>query len=89
MQIYNGTSHEINFFKEEDCKTDEKTRKLYVEIGCKPYLTIPSGTNLNAVPVNEEVPEGLQDTTTVPLKGAMRFSSADELPEGYDLYLHS
>jgi hypothetical protein len=89
LRIYNGTSHEINFFREEDCKFDEKTRKLYVETGCKPYVVIPPGTNLNAVPVNGEVPLELQQEDSIPLKGAVRFEQADELPEGYELYIVS
>ena len=39
--------HEINVFKESDCHLDSQGRKLIVNAGAEPVLTIPAGKVVN------------------------------------------
>lgn len=45
--IYNGTIHEINFYRELDTYPVQNGRKLVLKKGSKPYKTIEPGKNLS------------------------------------------
>ena len=78
MQFLNGTSHNIVIIAEDPTTyyVDEKTRKLILNNEVEPLLVIPAGFNLNAKPYNLEL-----DCEHSFVKGALKFSSVDPLPE--------
>jgi len=80
MKITNGTSHEINFYRVGVTLPVQGGRKLVLQEGAKPCLTVPPGTNLNAQVSNLEAPEipGCE----IPLKGAVVFTGYDPVPDG-------
>lgn len=86
LKIYNGTQHVINFYSKDDCTSIEGGRKLILNEGAEPIFTIEPGVNLNCTKSNANPPT-LE--SPVPLVGAVTFTGADELPEGYDLYVVS
>ena len=43
----NLTAHEISIFKESDCHLDSQGRKLIVNAGVEPVLTVPAGEVVN------------------------------------------
>jgi len=87
MKIFNGTQHQITFYKVQDTTPVEGGRKLILnEKGAEPYYVIAPGTNLNCIKCNADAPN-LE--SPVPLVGAVQFKDADILPEGYDLYIVS
>ena len=85
MKVFNGTQHQINIYNLDQCN-QENPRKLIVKEGETPIYTIESGTNLNATKVNTPAPEG---EFPFPVSGAVAFTDADPLPEGYDVYVVS
>lgn len=86
IKIFNGTQHAINIFRVEDTTSIQDGRKLVVNAGAVPVAIIPPGTNLNCVKENGVAPTL---DTHIPLTGAVRFTGADPLPEGFDLYIVS
>ena len=45
--MINLTSHDITIFNKSDCHLDSQGRKLIVNTGAKPVLTIPAGEVVN------------------------------------------
>jgi hypothetical protein len=86
LSIYNGTSHCIFFYREEDTVAIQGGRKLVRKEGAKPFAVVMPGTNLNAVKENREAP---QLTSAIPLKGGVVFTGAHPIPEGYDIVVVS
>lgn len=86
VSIYNGTPHTLKIFSEKD--TFSEGRKLFVNEGAEPIVEVPSDGALNAVKENAEVPPQFQGAN-VPLKGGVKFTDVDPLPEGYDVYVVS
>lgn len=43
----NLTAHDVSIFKETDCHLDSQNRKLIVNAGAKPVLTVPAGEVVN------------------------------------------
>ncbi len=86
LKIYNGTQHNIVFYSKDDCTSIENGRKLILNEGAEPIFTIEPGTNLNCTKSNADAPTL---DSSVPLVGAVIFTDADELPNGYDLYVVS
>lgn len=85
MKVFNGTAHTINFYNLEQCD-QTNPRKLIVLPGQEPAYVIPGGTNLNAQTQNKPAPRG---DFPFPVIGGVEFTSVDELPEGYDVYIVS
>ena len=89
IQFANGTQHEITIYNIDDCVSVQGGRKLVLKEGAQPVQVIPPGTNLNATKGNGELPAGLSEGPSF-LKGAVRFTAADALPEGdYDIIVVS
>lgn len=89
IQYANGTQHEITVFSIDDCVSVQGGRKLVLKEGATPVQVIPPGTNLNANKANGELPEALIGGPSF-LKGAVRFTDAEPLPEGeYDIIVVS
>lgn len=90
IQFANGTQHEISIFSIDDCVSVQSGRKLVLNPGAQPVQVIPPGTNLNATKGNGELPAALGTDAPAFLKGAVRFTDADELPSGsYDVIVVS
>jgi hypothetical protein len=87
-KIFNGTPHNICIFAKEDTNYVSSQRKYILESdGSTPILVIPpSGVLLNAK--NENAPAPTIDYG-VPVVGAVQFTSYDNIPEGYELYIVS
>lgn len=80
---YNGTDHDICFFRPEDVD-DSNPRKLVVKDGASPFLTIH-----RQEPLNAEQREVLEDNILgVPVYDVEPHKVAD-LPEGYDSFIVS
>lgn len=79
MKIVNGTSHTINIYAIDDCVSIQDGRKLVLKEGAKPVAVIAAGSNLNATKVNLPAPVG---EFGFPVKGAVRFTDADPIPDG-------
>ena len=45
--MINLTAHTVSIFKETDCHLDSQNRKLIVNTGTKPVLTVPAGEVVN------------------------------------------
>jgi hypothetical protein len=89
IQFANGTQHEITIFNINDCVSVQGGRKLILKEGATPIQVIPSGINLNATKGNGDLPPTLVEGPSF-LKGAVRFTAADALPEGnYDIIVVS
>lgn len=89
IKYANGTEHDIYLYNLEDTVSVQKGRKLVLKEGAVPHTTIPKGTNLNATKANGELPEHLKDAPEF-LKGAVKFTSAEPMPEGdYDVLVVS
>jgi hypothetical protein len=75
VDIYNGTSHDLNFYRKED--VESSGRKLVVKEGATPYLTIPKHGELNAVfsPMEQLISEN-----PVPLYRGIFPESTDLIP---------
>ena len=43
----NLTAHTVSIFKESDCHLDSQSRKLIVNTGAEPVLTVPAGEVVN------------------------------------------
>lgn len=86
LKVYNGTSHCIFLYQEEDTYPIQGGRKLVRKEGAKPFAVILPGINLNAVKGNQEAP---QLASVIPLKGGVVFTAADEIPAGYDIVVVS
>ena len=90
IQFANGTQHSINIYSISDTIAVQGGRKLVLKEGAQPIQIIPGGTNLNAVKGNGELPAALGTDAPAFLKGAVRFTDADSLPEGeYDIIVVS
>lgn len=85
MKIYNGTAHAVNFYYAEQCDNSDP-RKPIVKEGEQPYFTIPAGTNLNCQKENAPAPSG---EFPFAVTGAVKFTSHDAIPDGYDLIVVS
>lgn len=81
MKFANGTQHEITIYNIDDCVSVQGGRKLVLKEGAVPIQVIPGGTNLNATKGNGELPAALAEGPSF-LKGAVKFTAADPLPEG-------
>lgn len=90
IQFANGTQHEISIYSIDDCVSVQGGRKLVLKEGAQPVQVIAPGTNLNATKGNGELPEALGENAPTFLKGAVKFTAADSLPEGeYDIIVVS
>jgi hypothetical protein len=85
MRVFNGTEHEINLYRLDQCD-QANPRKLIVKQGEKPCFTVPPGVNLNAQKSNKPAPKG---DFPFPVSGAVTFTGHDPLPEDYDVYIVS
>lgn len=45
--MLNLTAHNVSIFNESDCHLDSQNRKLIVNTGAKPVLTVPAGEVVN------------------------------------------
>ena len=45
--MINLTAHDVSIFKESDCHLDSQGRKLLVNTGAEPVLTVPAGEVVN------------------------------------------
>lgn len=45
--MINITAHSVSIFKETDCHLDSQSRKLIVNTGAEPVLTVPAGDVVN------------------------------------------
>ena len=45
--MQNLTAHSVSIFKESDCHLDSQGRKLIVNTGAEPVLTVPAGEVVN------------------------------------------
>ncbi|MEM1312157.1 MAG: hypothetical protein AAGF07_01700 [Patescibacteria group bacterium] len=87
MKIYNGTTHQINFYSES--QTTLVGRKLVVKEGEKPLYSLSTGEKvLGCVKYDSTTPEGLKKLPFM-VVGAQKFKEVDPLPPGYDLYIVS
>ena len=87
VSIYNGTPHTLRIFSEKD--TFSEGRKLFVNEGAEPIVEVPSDGVLNATKEHAELPAQFQGVNNIPLKGGVKFTAVDPLPEGYDVYVTS
>lgn len=89
MKLFNGTTHEICFYSEEDTEAIQDGRKLVLKEGALPLMVIPPGVNLSAK--TEQAPLAMEndDVSCPPLVGPVVFAAVDDLPQGYDIYIVS
>ena len=45
--MLNLTAHDVSIYKEADCHLDSQNRKLIVNTGAEPVLTVPAGEVVN------------------------------------------
>ena len=88
LKIFNGTSYIINVYSPYDTVSLYGGRKLILVKGAEPRLIIAPGVNLNVVKTNRDLDARFK-LIDLPLVGAVDFTDADVLPEGYDLYVVS
>ena len=55
--MINLTAHSVSIFKESDCHLDSQGRKLLVNPGVEPVLTVPAGEVVNIKFTTELVDE--------------------------------
>jgi len=85
MKVFNGTAHVINIYTIDQVDFSNPRKAMVLE-GQEPAYVIPAGTNLNCVKTNLPTPEGVYP---FPVKGAVKFTGCDTLPEDYDVYIVS
>lgn len=85
--IYNATPHAINFYNKSDVEFDVTQRKFIAAVEAKPFYTVEKGVKCDCHTINAPAP--VLENCPAPVVGAVQFTSYDELPEGYDLYIVS
>ena len=85
IKIFNGTAHNINFYKESDIEGVDG-RTATIQTSATPYYVIPSGSMLDC---KKGASDGPVLDVGFPVRGAIEFLEADPLPNGYDLYIVS
>ena len=85
--IYNATPHQINFYDKADVEFDVSQRKFIAAVGADWYYSVAKGTPVNCKTANAPTP--IIKNCSVPVVGAVQFTSYDALPEGYDIYIVS
>jgi hypothetical protein len=86
MNIFNGTSHTIDFYDLSQCESDKDGRKLWLKAGEKPIYSLPAGVNLNCQKTNAPSPEG---DFPFMVRGGIVFTGYDPIPEDSDLVIVS
>ena len=76
MRIWNFTPHSLNFYSESDTTPAPKIRKLIINTGAKPVLTVPSDGMLNA-----KIDYVKVDSNLPIVEYAPKVTAVDSIPE--------